>query len=465
MIRGFTEPSAQQAFFTFSSQSVRSGPLSKLFALWSVAQFGLIVGVVLLSSVLGFTPWIWPGQSVAQILPITVLDWLFFLAITLRQLGDSKGLTARPQVISAAVSVMTAVALVLLAAVGRLTFATFVGLNLVSSATVCVVLGYWLLVRHSDLCWTGSMTSGARMHLRRWWQYARPLIALEYDLPLTGFLSMYLIQALYGSTEQGYFALASRWSTLVLVFTGAALTIVWREIAAAIAGGRRDRAAEVYLRFSRLLVFIAVTLSLWLSFGSHSLVLAVAGEQYRPAIPIVALMAFYPVAQTYGQLSGAALKAAEQTIDYRNWSMLLSIPDVLLTYVLVAPATALVPGLGLGAMGVALKMAVYPLVSVQLFEWLALRFFGVSYGAELSRKLWMVGILLLCAVLTLRMLPDAFERYADQTPAAAMLISSVAYFLLIGSLVLRWPRLAGIARADLEGLRKMSASIFVTDRS
>jgi hypothetical protein len=46
-----------------------------------------------------------------------------------------------------------------------------------------------------------------------------------------------------------------------------------------------------------------------------------------------------------------------------------------------------------------------------------------------------------------------------------MLVSSAGYFLLIGSLVLRWPRLAGIARADLKALRMMSAGIFVTGRS
>jgi hypothetical protein len=121
-------------------------------------------------------------------------------------------------------------------------------------------------------------------------------------------------------------------------------------------------------------------------------------------------MAFYPLAQTCGQMSSAALKAVGLTAAYRNWSVLISIPDVLLTYFLVAPRDASVPGLGLGAVGVALKMSIYSLVSVQVFEWTAFRFFGVPFGAAMRTRLLMLATIGACAWVTIVLGGSFFQR-------------------------------------------------------
>lgn len=454
-LRGFTEPSAQQAFFTFSSQDARSGSLSKLYAVWIVAQLVLLLGFVGACAFFHVAQWVWPAQHVDQIALVTLLDWVIFLALSLRQLGDSKGLTVVPQAVGAAVSGVTLTGILVLALAGRLTFYSLVLVNLGGAVLASGVLAYWLLVRHAELCWSGALFGTVRRSLARWWRYASPLIALEYYTPLAAFASAYFIQAWYGSVEQGYLALATRWSALVLVFTGAALMIVWREVASAIAQDNREYAATIYLRFNRLLILLALVSCVWLSFSSRTLVNAVAGGQYAPAAPVLAVMAFYPLAQTYGQLSTAALKATEQTRQYRNWSILISIPDVLLTYFLIAPRTARVPGLGMGAMGVALKMAFYSLVSVQLYEWTALRGFGRSYFAELRDKIVMAAVVGASAVATLIVAAGACERLMHQSVFVALVISSVMYFALIGVIGLKWPDALGLRQDDLMRLRSL----------
>jgi O-antigen/teichoic acid export membrane protein len=458
-LRGFTEPSAQQAFFTFSSQDRRSGALTKLYGAWALAQLVLLLAIVALASVFGITPWIWPGQRVGSIVLVTILDWTLFVSLTLRQLSDSKGLTVRSQAIVAATAVATVAGLLLLAWFGRLTFYTFVSLNLVSAFVTAVAVGYWLLVRHRDICWAGSLRTHAREYLCRWWRYASPLIALEYYIPMTSFVGAYLVQAWYGSTEQGYLGLATRWSSLVLLFTAAALNIVWREVASAVARDDREEAARIYMRFNHLLIFLAATLCVWLSLASRTLVVSVAGEAFRPAVPAMMIMAFYPLAQTCGQMSSAALKAVGLTAAYRNWSVLLSIPDVLLTYFLVAPREASVPGLGLGAVGVALKMSIYSLLSVQVYEWAAFRFFGVAFGAAMRTRLLMLATIGACAWVTIVLAGGLFERYGGQRPLGALLISSPVYFLIIGAIAVRWPELVGIERRDLDTIREQALGI------
>ena len=323
-----------------------------------------------------------------------------------------------------------------------------------------VAVGYWLLVRHRDICWTGSLRTHAREYLRRWWRYASPLIALEYYMPLASFVGAYLIQAWYGSTEQGYLGLATRWSSLVLLFTAAALNIVWREVASAVARDDRDEAARIYMRFNHLLIFLAATLCVWLSLASRTLVVSVAGEAFRPAVPAMMIMAFYPLAQTCGQMSSAALKAVGLTAAYRNWSVLISIPDVLLTYFLVAPREASVPGLGLGAVGVALKMSIYSLVSVQVFEWTAFRFFGVAFGAAHANE---------AAHARDRSAPARGSRWFSPAVCSSAMPVSVrsapcssrhrVYFLLIGAIAMRWPGLVGIERRDLDTIREQALGV------
>ena len=101
-MRGVLDTGAQQAFFTFSSQERASGPLTRLYALVLGAQFAIVVAVIGMAGATGKTGWLWHAQRLDQIVLVTMLDWLLFLALSLQQLGDSKGLTAYQQLSGAA---------------------------------------------------------------------------------------------------------------------------------------------------------------------------------------------------------------------------------------------------------------------------------------------------------------------------------------------------------------------------
>ncbi len=179
-VRGFTEPSVQQAFFTFSAQEERTGRLTRLYGLWVLLQLAVILLLVATAAATGLTGRIWPGQRPNDILLITLVDWAGFLVISLKQLGDAKGLTVRPQLIGAVSAVTVLVGIVALAVTGRLTFFSYAMLSIVAAAVTAGSLVYWLLVRHRDQCWSGSVRGSVRQSLGRWWAYSRPLILVEY---------------------------------------------------------------------------------------------------------------------------------------------------------------------------------------------------------------------------------------------------------------------------------------------
>lgn len=446
-IRSFLDPSANQAFFTFSSQEKQSGGLTKTYALLLLLQIMIVFALVGVLAILQSTTLLWPHQAVDQIVWVTILEWCLFVTASLRQLGDSKGLTVRAQAIVLFTAFINVSGLLTLNYFETLNFYTYVWLNLFTALLIGFALGYWLLVVNRAITWEGSLRENISGYIKRWWIYASPLILLEYYKPIVAYLGIYLLQRWYGSAEQGYFALAAKWSALVLVFTTSALSIFWREIANAMANNEQERAARTYYKFTNFLFFLALVLCTWLSFNSSLLVEILVGDEYQAAIPVLALMAFYPLQQTYGQINTAALKGAEKTKIIRNLGIWLSIPDVLLSYFLLASPNAPIPGLNLGAMGIAIRMVVYGLISVQMYEWMSHRTFELNYIKTLIQKIIVMLIIFTCGWLALLNIPDMLASFKLHS-LTMLILSTAVYFTLISIIVLLRPQLLGISRNE-----------------
>jgi O-antigen/teichoic acid export membrane protein len=240
-----------------------------------------------------------------------------------------------------------------------------------------------------------------------------------------------------------------------MVFTNSGVWIFWREVAHHSAAGDLQHAAKTYERFSRLFVFLALALAFWLSASSTILVQIVAGERFRAASSVLAVMAFYPVSQTMNQLATASLKATERTRSYALWTVLLSIPDLILTYVFLAPASAPVPGLHLGAIGMAIKTTLYGLVVAQVYDWLNCRFLGILYARAVGRRA--IALLAVGAVaVALIGVGAPWLQRAGLGQLTALMLSSFGYAGAIGLMVWLWPGLAGLSRAQIEhGMRSL----------
>ncbi len=450
-IRGFLDNGTQQAFFTFSSQEPTSGPLTKLYSAVLGLQLMAAFAFAGVAIALGRTDWLWRAQQPDRILLVMAFDWALFAAVSLQQLGDSKGQTVRLQLIGAGVAVLTLCGLLALYFTGSLTFHTFVGLNLTGAIATCVAFSWRLIVRNRAQFWSGAVD--VARYARRWWDFTRPLILLQYYLPVTAYLGSYLLQRWYGSQEQGYYALALQWSSFAMVFTTSGLWIFWREIARHSAARDQQQAARTYVQFSRMFFFLALVLSCGLSAASSPLVDVVAGERFRPAGVVLAIMAFYPLSQTVNQLTSVSMKATERTRSYARWSILLSVPDLILAYFLLAPADAAVPGLHLGARGMAIKTALYGLVTSLVYDWLNCQFLGIEFRRALAHKLRAAGVVGGAAVVALG-LGAPWLRRMGVPDLAALCAASAVYVAVTGLATLAWPAIAGLTHAQIaHGLR------------
>ncbi|MBV9724830.1 MAG: hypothetical protein JO299_06610 [Gammaproteobacteria bacterium] len=453
-LRGVLDNGAQQAFFTFSSQERDSGPLTRLYALVLGGQFLLVLALIAIAALAGKIDWLWHAQRLDQIVLVTVLEWALFLAVSLQQLGDTKAHTAYPQLTAAVVAVATLAGLLALRFMGRLDFYTFACVNLTGALVTCGLLIHRLLVRKRALFWSGALE--IRRYAQRWWRFASPLILPQYYLPVVAWLGLYFIQKWYGAEEQGYYAIALQWSAFAMLFTTSGVWIFWREIAHHAVQDLRHTAA-VYEKFSALFFFLALVLSFGLSAGSTLLMHVVAGERFRPAAGVLAVMAFYPISQTINQLTAATMKATERTRGYARWSVLLSLPDLLVIYLLLAPASAAVPGLHLGAMGMAIRTALFGLFTAEVYDWLNCRFLKLSYPRILLRKCAAAAPVAVLALVLLHS-GSAWLVRMGLGDVTALILTSGAYAAAVLMLIALWPSVAGISRGQLLALMRALAS-------
>jgi len=146
--------------------------------------------------------------------------------------------------------------------------------------------------------------------------------------------------------------------------------------------------------------------------------------------------------QTYGQLSGSVFFATGQTGLYRNIGVVGALLGLPFMYVLIASPQA--GGLGLGAVGLALKMVVLQFVMVNVQLWFNVRLLSLGFWKFLLHQVSVPAALAVCAFAS-----TAIIDTISLPRVPGFFASGVLYTLLVVAAVFAFPRLYGLERADL----------------
>ena len=228
----------------------------------------------------------------------------------------------------------------------------------------------------------------------KYWIYCRPLILLSMAGFLYGFADKWMLQRFGGASQQGYFQVASQFASVSLLATTSILSIFWKEIADASAKRDHSRIADLYRKATRALVMLGAIFSGFLLPWSEEIVAIVLGQAYAQSWPVLAIMLIYPIHQAMGQIGGTMFLASGQTQRFMVISLFIMFGSIPFSYFALAPSSGiLIPGLGLGAIGLASKMVLVNVVSVNLQAWVIARYGGWRFDWQFQ----MVGIPLMFA--------------------------------------------------------------------
>jgi O-antigen/teichoic acid export membrane protein len=440
-LRQLFDMGSSAAFFTFMAQRPRSRRFFDAFCLWLVAQF--VVPAIALALLLP-KEWIdsvWRGEQRPMVLIAFAAAFMQgSVWPVLQQAGESQRRTLLVQ------SLMVTIVSAHLVVVTFLWLSNDLGIFAVLTATaVEYLLGAIVVRRALRFGVAQERDQSPRESLARYWQYCRLLIPYAWVGFAYEFADRWLLQRFGGSVEQAYYAISSQFATIALPVTTSILNIFWKEIAEAHGRADHARTASLYKRTSRLLFMMSAATTGFLLPWTHDLVRLLLGSAYAGGAATLAVMVFYPIHQSLGQIAGAFLYATARVSWQVGIGVVFMLISIATTYFVLAPGDAAVPGLGLASFGLALKMVGLQLVQTNVIAYVVARVSKWHFD-WLHQAISVIG----CVGLGWAAYSVAISLAGPKAPTfAAISLGAVLYSLLFIGFVYSMPWLTGFSRAEL----------------
>lgn len=453
-IRLLLDMGSSNAFYTFLSRQAQGLRFYSFYISWLVIQ--LMIMLLLVSVVIppGLFERVWLGHN-RKIVMIALLAAFMQQQVwqTVNQIGESMRKTVKVQLLNLSIATIYLVIVSLLLATGRMSAETILLLMIVQYAAA-TFFAYWFL-RDGQVVSVVEEISFKEI-VWKYWIYCKPLVILSLATFLYDFADKWMLQKFGGATQQGYFQIASQFANVSLLATTSILSIFWKEIAAAWEKRDHARIATLYYKVSRGLVMLGAILSGLFLPWSKQIVMLSLGQAYAQAWPVLAIMFLYPIHQSMGQIGGTMFLASGQTQKYMLVSTAVMLASIPFSYLMLAPKGGAVPGLGMGALGIAIKMVLLGIVSVNIQAWVIARFSGWKFDWIFQA----IGIpLMVGAGYFAKMFVGMMWNLEGLNPAGLVvpvIVSSLVYVGLTLWIVWLLPSLIGMEREEIKhSLRRL----------
>lgn len=458
-VRSLLDLGTSSAFYTFISQKGRHKGFYLAYMGWLGLQFALTViavGVILPDASIKI---LWLGHGRGQVL-------LAFAAVFMQQqlwqaatqYGESRRMTVRVQ------AVTTAVAFVHILVVALLLFADVMSVSLILWAVFLEYLAASFVAlrffRETALTENIRERFGLRKMAGEYMTYCRPLVLHSVFSFAYEFADRWVLQRAGGAAEQGYYQIAYQFATAGSLAVNSIFNVLWKEIAEAYGMGDKGRVEVLVRRTSRLFAMSAAALSGFLIPWASEMMVVLLGASYAMAAPVLTVMLFYPVFYTIGNINCAVFLATGRTRAYTAFSVAFMAASLPVTYFALAPESWPVPGLGLGALGLALKIVVLTFLTVNAQSLVIARLGGWRF--DWSYQFAALGLTLaagFAARLAAGMVWDLSAISGHASLAYPMAFSGILYVIMLSAIVWSMPRLIASDRSEIRGTLKKLVSM------
>lgn len=248
--------------------------------------------------------------------------------------------------------------------------------------------------------------------------------------------------------QQGFFGLSYQIGAACFLFTGAMTPLLTREFSVASYENDLKKMAILFRRYIPLLYSVAAYFSCFIAVQAGNIIDIMGGNEYKGAILALVIMAFYPIHQTYGQLSGSVFYAMGQTKQYRNIGVFFALIGVPVTYFLIAPKDKL--GIDAGAMGLAVKTVVLQIVAVNVQLYYNTRVLRLSFGRYLGHQIVSVVCMLIMAFIATKCV--LLITGPENSAVLNFFFSGILYTLSVLVLLKKLPIIFGLKSKDVQSV-------------
>ena len=438
-VRQLLDMGTSTAFFTFLSQRERSHRFVRYFMAWLGLQFLVSVALVGLLLPSQWVADIWQGEDRRLVLLALIAVFMQYHAWPIAsQIGEAQRRTYRVQSVGLVVALLHGLVVLSLWLGGRL------GLYLVFAAIAVeyLIASLWVYRGAKFPMLAGEDDAPVKVG-KKFLNYCLPLIPYAWVSFAYEFADRWLLQHYGGARQQAYYAVAAQFAMVALIATMSVLRIFWKEIAEAQFRGDKQRVETLFRKTSRSLFFLgAVIAGLMLPWTGEILAL-VLGPAYSDGKVALAIMFLYPIHQSLGQITGSFLYATERAVLQVKVGLVFMLCGIAVTYLVLAPDEALLPGLNLAATGLALKMVLMQFIQVNVVNLLIARSMGWRFD-------WHYQVVGLSGVLLVGWGCSSLARAFGLPFMLEFAISATCYLLFMIALLYSMPSLVGLGRAELK---------------
>jgi len=443
-IRQLLDMGSSTAFYTFMSQRPQSRRFVNAFFAWLGLQFLIPLCVVGLIFPAHWIAGVWHGE------PRGLVVLAFIAAFmqnsvwpAVQQAGESQRRTLWVQGAGVIIVGLHLAAIIVLWNLGKLgLYAVFIAIA-AEYLLAAIAAHIWLPLGTPDVSESTETTSVPVM--RQYVRYCLPLIPYSWCGFAYEFADRWLLQSYGGSVQQAFYAVGAQLSAIALIATSSILNIFWKEIAEAHYRGDNARTGMLYRRISRVLFLVGASIAGFLCPWSNDLLRLILGAAYTGGALTLSIMFLYPIHQSLNQIGVTMLYATERVAVQVLVGIVFMVLSVGVTYLVLAPPQAPIPGLGLASVGLALKMVVLQLIQANVVAYIIARLWKWPFDWAYQP----VG-LLGCLALGWSARGAVLGIGGGSWPfPLVMALDAVLYGLLLAVFVYALPWLTGSTRAEL----------------
>lgn len=439
---GFFDSGTSLGFYTKLSQRLREPGLIRFYWLYAGLVGISLFFIVQIISAVGLGAVVWPDQEGRYIWMAAVWALLTWYSQIINNIVDAYGLTTGGEVARIGQKALSLSLILLMFWLNRFSLTEFFIYNYV--ILIFLLLGWWRVVRANGIQLFPQArlaVSGLKKYINEFYHYSSPLLIMALFVLVFGVLDRWLLQKIAGSVEQGFYGLSSQIGAICFVFSSAMTVLLMREFSQTFGNGDLERMRTLFRRYVPMLYSIAAVFGLFVALQADRVSLIFGGNKFQGATLPIAIMALYPIHQTYGQLTGSLFFATGQTRIYRNVTIGVGLLGLPITLWLLGPKNWL--GLDLGATGLALKTVLINFVGVNLQLWYCARIVKLSFWRFLWHQVYSLvllgGIAWLVTAISAQVIMDTIP---------AFLLAGGVYMLGCLGVAVLFPQVFGMTRAD-----------------
>ena len=265
--------------------------------------------------------------------------------------------------------------------------------------------------------------------------FSSPLFMFNVIAIAIGLFDIWLLQKVSGSIQTGFYGLAYSIAAMCFLFTSAMTPIISREFSKSYAQNDMEYVKELFQKYISMLYTISAYFSIFIAFQAENILHIFTDEKFKDALFVLMIMAFYPLHQTYGQLSGSLFFATNETKLYRNIGLVSSLIGLVFSYIFIYH-------LKLGALGFGWKMVLTQIIGVNIQLYFNTKLLGIKMHSFVIHQIYTVIVFVFFAYVS------SIVIHLDRT-INDFLVSGLIYTIFILIFVSLFPQIISIERKEL----------------